>query len=635
MNDIKIKDRFLVNYLYYGFYFCSLVFFSVVNVSLSNTLYPGSKLYIIIYSTAYSFLEVSLLVAIGQLVMTKCHSKVATFLFLAATFYLYLIHLVDFILIRVIGSSLFALLGLMLQETWANFMEILQLAGIPLYLWIITAISILLLSIVPYFLYRRTLKFCSLHPWEIKHKKHLLITITILPLAIFLMDKSNSHLIPEKEQEQLCLSLPWKSTLIPKENDYLHSPNYLKRPPSSYIKELAVTNTAPLTKKPNIYLFVVESTRKDYITDEITPNINKLSNEYLSPKVTLANANNTHNAWFSIFHSALPYHWVDSKKSEKGALPLQLLKKMGYQIRAYSSSQLSYYNVQELLFGKDDALLEEFIHFPHNNSPAHLSDKNAIETVKERSLTHPEGQLFIIFIDSTHFHYSFPTENKSSLYEPYEGEPPFYVSALPSKVNRIKIRNRYRNSLKNVDNLFGQFRKELENRNTWDESIVILSADHGEEFFEQGQMFHASHLSCQQLEIPIIYKFPSTEKRKLSPKNISSQMDIFPTLLDVLGQKNLDKIFEGDSLFAKTYWPFVMSARYNGGVAPYEFSLQSDRKKIVGRFSRKKQLYSSKGIEILSFQKRDDSPIEDQDELVIDYFEMAFKKLFPPTDDSK
>ena len=67
-----------------------------------------------------------------------------------------------------------------------------------------------------------------------------------------------------------------------------------------------------LNHKPDIYLFVIESLREDYITVENSPHLNQFKEKNVSFDLTLSNANATHNSWFSLFHSKFPFYWEKS-----------------------------------------------------------------------------------------------------------------------------------------------------------------------------------------------------------------------------------------------------------------------------------------------------------------------------------
>jgi arylsulfatase A-like enzyme len=73
----------------------------------------------------------------------------------------------------------------------------------------------------------------------------------------------------------------------------------------------------------------------------------------------------------------------------------------------------------------------------------------------------------------------------------------------------------------------------LRRRGFDDSTIVILTADHGEEFGEHGGRFHTRKLYRELLHVPLIVKLPGALPRRIGePVEL---VDIVPTLADVLG----------------------------------------------------------------------------------------------------
>ncbi len=77
-------------------------------------------------------------------------------------------------------------------------------------------------------------------------------------------------------------------------------------------------------------------------------------------------------------------------------------------------------------------------------------------------------------------------------------------------------------------------------------TIIVVTADHGEGFFEHGQIVHGYGLGDELLHIPLIIKTPAPETF-LSPETTVSSVDIYPTILDLLGLP-LKKRIDGKSL---------------------------------------------------------------------------------------
>jgi arylsulfatase A-like enzyme len=87
---------------------------------------------------------------------------------------------------------------------------------------------------------------------------------------------------------------------------------------------------------------------------------------------------------------------------------------------------------------------------------------------------------------------------------------------------------------------------ELERRGFLDRSIVIVVGDHGEEFWEHGNLMHGTTLYNETVRVPLIVVAPGVDGGQRIEENVSL-VDVAPTLLDLLGLA-AEPRFEGRSL---------------------------------------------------------------------------------------
>ncbi len=80
-----------------------------------------------------------------------------------------------------------------------------------------------------------------------------------------------------------------------------------------------------------------------------------------------------------------------------------------------------------------------------------------------------------------------------------------------------------------LERLFSYMRREGYSENT----LVVLIADHGEEFMEHGDWGHAHNLYQQSLHIPLIISGPGIQRGMVEQSNVG-QFDVLPTILDYL-----------------------------------------------------------------------------------------------------
>ncbi|HEX9636565.1 MAG TPA: sulfatase [Acidobacteriota bacterium] len=99
---------------------------------------------------------------------------------------------------------------------------------------------------------------------------------------------------------------------------------------------------------------------------------------------------------------------------------------------------------------------------------------------------------------------------------------------------RERARARYDGEIVAVDRAFAQLRADLERRGLWADSVVVLTADHGEELGERGAYGHGHSVFEEQLRIPLLIAGPSL------PRGIAigapvQQVDLLPTLAELFG----------------------------------------------------------------------------------------------------
>ncbi len=85
-----------------------------------------------------------------------------------------------------------------------------------------------------------------------------------------------------------------------------------------------------------------------------------------------------------------------------------------------------------------------------------------------------------------------------------------------------------------VDQQVGRLFEALRRRGHLDRSIVLLTADHGEEFRDHGGFEHGHTLYDEVLRIPMIWWGPGFESGRRSEP--ASLIDVFPTVMEAIGQ---------------------------------------------------------------------------------------------------
>ena len=93
---------------------------------------------------------------------------------------------------------------------------------------------------------------------------------------------------------------------------------------------------------------------------------------------------------------------------------------------------------------------------------------------------------------------------------------------------------RYDGEIRFVDEQFGALRRGLEERGRWDDALVVVVGDHGEEFWDHGGFEHGHTHHREMMRVPLIVKRPGGPRGEVSRQRVR-QIDIAPTVLDFAG----------------------------------------------------------------------------------------------------
>ncbi|MEM9555163.1 MAG: sulfatase [Acidobacteriota bacterium] len=93
----------------------------------------------------------------------------------------------------------------------------------------------------------------------------------------------------------------------------------------------------------------------------------------------------------------------------------------------------------------------------------------------------------------------------------------------------------YDGELAFVDREIGRLVDLLRDRGVFDDLLLVIVSDHGEEFLEHGGWEHGKTLYEEQLRVPLVIKLPGAEAAGLRIDGRADHVDLLPTVLDVVG----------------------------------------------------------------------------------------------------
>jgi len=105
------------------------------------------------------------------------------------------------------------------------------------------------------------------------------------------------------------------------------------------------------------------------------------------------------------------------------------------------------------------------------------------------------------------------------------------------------VRALYDGGVMEADKYLGFLFDKLKEKGLWDNTIIIITSDHGEEFWEHFNLgsTHGYSLYNELLHVPLIIYAPHLPIKKKSLITNVSLIDIFPTILELIGIKDFDE----------------------------------------------------------------------------------------------
>ncbi len=133
----------------------------------------------------------------------------------------------------------------------------------------------------------------------------------------------------------------------------------------------------------------------------------------------------------------------------------------------------------------------------------------------------------------------------------------------------------YDAEIRYVDTCVGELLHELEDRELFEDGLVIVSSDHGESLGEHGVWMHGRSLYESEVRIPLIVKWPGQTRGERIHTPVQA-IDIMPTIADVVGIEESIH-FDGTSLRRPSNEPALILWRDQKVVRTAEWKLYDTR----------------------------------------------------------
>lgn len=310
------------------------------------------------------------------------------------------------------------------------------------------------------------------------------------------------------------------------------------------------------TAFPNVILISIDTVRADYVgaygSGTATPAIDSLAEDGILFKHAIAPTTWTLSSHMSMMTSLYAsYHGINHTDLEIPDLPLttiaEVFQDSGYATAAFTGKG---YLASRYGFSKGFDSYHE--------KSAHANEATDIFGRGEQWVRHNKEQRFFLFLHTYEAHNYLYKQTQHMLYadKDYDGvwdsvAPEDVLPTLGTGTNEPDIgaedirflKDLYRGAVGRTDEELGEFLAALRAEGVYDDTLIILTSDHGEGFGET----HAPGLAVwhhnrepyrEEVHVPLIIKLPARGEDAIERKSYEdsvSIIDIPPTILAVCG----------------------------------------------------------------------------------------------------
>lgn len=93
----------------------------------------------------------------------------------------------------------------------------------------------------------------------------------------------------------------------------------------------------------------------------------------------------------------------------------------------------------------------------------------------------------------------------------------------------------YDGGIRYTDEKIGEFLSYLRDTGVYDQSLIIITSDHGEEFKEHGGFLHWQLHYRPELHVPLIVHVPGYPKKQVRISELARSIDLLPTIIEIAG----------------------------------------------------------------------------------------------------
>lgn len=291
----------------------------------------------------------------------------------------------------------------------------------------------------------------------------------------------------------------------------------------------------PPRRPPNIVWLTAESLRADLLAPEVMPNAWALAQRSVQARSHLSGGHGTRPAMFAMFYGLYGNNWNSFLNSRRPPVLFDWLHQDRYDFLVQTSARFTYPEFDQTIFSSIPS--QDMKTF--SGKVPWQRDVDGADSLVQFLATRTADRPFFAFhfFEGTHAPYTF--DESRPLTRDYL---PDINYATVSAKDATRVRNRQVNAAHDVDRQIGRILAAIaSNPAIADHTIIIVTGDHGEEFFEHGRLGHNSTFVNEQIRTPLVIHLPGEPPQTIT--RLTHHTDIIATLAPRLGVQNPPRDF--------------------------------------------------------------------------------------------
>jgi uncharacterized protein len=305
---------------------------------------------------------------------------------------------------------------------------------------------------------------------------------------------------------------------------------------------LAIPKRKTPAQPDNVLILQAESLSAEIFDQTDLPFLNEFSKKCLRLKQHFSTGNATHFGILGLLHGNPVTFFRGAREKHRPNPYLDHFKERGYKTRLITRAVMDHHHLGHYVPNWTEPVSEP------------SDDFRSIPEILEE-LAKPGPRLVYSFYHATHYPYR---HDATARYQKHTPEVDYEFNYNRSGLFEWKdqIVNRYKNTLLQMDDWYRDILQKVDLSKT----IVIITGDHGEEFFQQGRLGHCSSLNIHQTMTPCLVYIPGVESADVT--FITSHADIMPTIADALGHEKKPETL-GQSLTQPVAFRYAVVSHYD------------------------------------------------------------------------